>query len=80
MQNISISINDAVLGRLDKIAETEQRSRASVLDDALRQYFARYDWEIEAIKEGIRDADAGNVVPHEQVMADIEAIIEARRK
>ncbi|WP_300542217.1 CopG family ribbon-helix-helix protein [Maricaulis sp.] len=80
MKNISIRIDDAALGKLDDLAKTQDRSRNWVVKEALQQYFDRQDWILEAIEDGIRDADAGNVVPHEQVMAEVNAIIEAARK
>ena len=32
------------------------------------------------IKDGIRDADAGRTVPHDQVVAEVDALIETARK
>ena len=40
-------------------------------------------WEcdiIEGIKRGIADAVAGHLVPHEEAMAEIDALIEAEHK
>jgi predicted transcriptional regulator len=35
---------------------------------------------IEGIKRGIADAVAGHLVPHEEAMAEIDALIEAEHK
>lgn len=80
MKNISIRIDEDAVGKLDELAASQDRSRNWVVKEALQQYFDHQDWMVEAIKEGIRDADAGNLAPHDQVMARARARIEARRK
>jgi len=80
MRNISIRINDETREKLDQLAAGKDRSRNWVVKEALEQYIHHQDWIIEAIKEGEKDADAGNLIPHEEVMSSIEAIIETARQ
>lgn len=80
MKNISIRIDSAAIDKLDTLARAQDRSRNWIVKEALQQYFDHQDWMVEAIKEGIRDADAGRTVPHDQVVAEVDALIETARK
>lgn len=80
MKNISIRIEAAAIDKLDTLARAQDRSRNWIVKEALQQYFDHQDWMIEAIKDGIRDADAGRTVPHDQVVAEVDALIETARK
>jgi predicted transcriptional regulator len=53
--------------RLDKLAKAVDRSRSWLTADALRTYVAAQQWQLAEIEEGLRDAEAGRVVPHEKV-------------
>ncbi|MEA1941262.1 MAG: CopG family ribbon-helix-helix protein [Pseudomonadota bacterium] len=80
MKNISIRIEAAAIDKLDTLARAQDRSRNWIVKEALQQYFDHQDWMIESIKDGIRDADAGRTVPHDQVVAEVDALIETARK
>ena len=80
MKNISIRIEAAAVDKLDTLARAQDRSRNWIVKEALQQYFDHQDWMVEAIKDGIRDADAGRTVPHDQVVAEVDALIETARK
>ena len=53
--------------RLDKLANVTSRTRSWLAADAVSAYVAQHDWQLAEIEEGIKDADAGRVVPHEDV-------------
>jgi predicted transcriptional regulator len=53
--------------RLDKLAKAVDRSRSWLTADVLRIYVAEQQWQLAEIEEGLRDAEAGRVVPHEKV-------------
>ena len=80
MKNISIRIEAAAVDKLDTLARAQDRSRNWIVKEALQQYFDHQDWMVEAIKDGIRDADAGRTVPHDQVVAEVDALLETARK
>jgi len=80
MKNISIRIDAEAIDKLDTLARAQDRSRNWIVKEALQQYFDHQDWMVEAIKDGIRDADAGRTVPHDQVVAEVDALIETARK
>jgi RHH-type transcriptional regulator, rel operon repressor / antitoxin RelB len=64
---ITIRIPQKMQDRLDRLAETTRRSRNFHATEAIAEYVAQNEWQIERIKEGIRDADAGRTVPHTRV-------------
>jgi predicted transcriptional regulator len=79
MRNVSIRLDDATREKLDALAQSQDRSRSWVVNDAIQQYFEHQDWIIEAIKVGIADADAGNLIEHDELMAELKAVIEVAR-
>lgn len=64
---ITIRIPQQMQDRLDRLAETTRRSRNFHATEALAEYIALNEWQIERIKEGLRDADAGRTVGHTKV-------------
>ncbi len=66
---------------LDQLAEATGRSRNYHLNAALKAYLAEQEWQIARIREGLADADAGRLTPHEDVMAEGRRLIaEARSR
>jgi predicted transcriptional regulator len=79
MRNMSIRLDDITREKLDALAQSQDRSRSWVVNDAIQAYFEHQDWIVEAIKVGIADAEAGRLVPHEEVMAELNDLIETAR-
>ena len=53
--------------RIDQLAKASDRSRSWLAADALRHYVEDQQWQLAEIDAGLQDADAGRVVPHEEV-------------
>ena len=53
--------------RLDLLAKSQRRSRSFVAAEAIREYVALNEWQIEEIKKGIEEADRGEFASDEQV-------------
>jgi len=53
--------------RLDRLAKATTRSRSYLAADAITGYLRSQEWQIERIRDGLADAKAGRVVPHEEV-------------
>ncbi len=70
---LTIEVPVAVEERLEKVAQASSQSKRSVIQAALIAFLDLYDWQIEAIRAGIADADAGRVVDHEPVAAWLES-------
>ena len=80
---ISLRVPADLIETLDKIAAALERSRSWVMLRALRQYIADEGQEVLDVQEGIAEAERGETVPIEDVLAEMDAIIaraEAKRK
>ena len=80
---ISLRVPADLIETLDKIAAALERSRSWVMLRALRQYIADEGQEVLDVQEGIAEAERGEMVPIEDVLAEMDAIIaraEAKRK
>ena len=73
--SISLRIPVDVLQKLDRIAAAVERPRSWVCLRALRQYLADEGAEILDVQEGIEQADRGELVPFDEVMAGLAEII-----
>lgn len=76
---ISARIDADLLAKLDRIAAFNERSRAWVISRLLDSAATKELEFVEFIQVGLDDIAAGRVVPHEQVVAEIEARIAGRK-
>lgn len=60
---------------LDLLAREMDRPRAHLAARAIAEYVQRNAWQIAAIKEGIRQLDAGQSYDYDDVMAELDSII-----
>jgi len=80
---VSIRVPADLIEKLDKIAAALERSRSWVMLRALRQYVADEGQEVLDVQEGIAEAERGEMIPIEDVLAEMDEIIakaEARHK
>jgi len=52
---------------LDTIAEVADRDRSYVLNEAIDAYLDAHQWQIEHIKKGLRQAEAGQFATEKEV-------------
>jgi predicted transcriptional regulator len=71
---LPVELNEQVTA----IAETFDRPKSWVIEQAIKDFVAVQNWQLAAIDEGIRAADAGRSVPHEDVAAWVESWSEKR--
>lgn len=77
--NISLSIDDAMVRRIDDIAKAMNRSRSFVALQAMEQYVSYQEWFIASVEEAMAEADAGGTfVSHAEVLAEAEARMKHR--
>ncbi len=70
---LTIEVPVAVKERLEEMARASSRSKRSLIQGALIAFLDLYDWQVEAIRQGVADADAGRVINHEAVAAWLES-------
>lgn len=78
---ITVRVPVEIKAKLDRLAEETKRSRSFLAAEALDIY-TRHELEIvEGILRGIADFEAGRFYTHEQVSAEMRAIVaKAKRK
>ena len=73
---LSLRLDETTVDKLDSIARALDRSRSWVIGDAIRLYLETEGKDIEAILEGIAEADRGEFATE----AKLEAIFGKYRK
>jgi predicted transcriptional regulator len=79
MKPVSFRTPSPKLKKIDALAHAQQRDRTFILNEAIDHYLAMQEYHASLIQEGLRDADAGRVVSHEDVGRELAAH-RARRK
>jgi predicted transcriptional regulator len=71
MEKVSVSFRtDAKkVKQLDILARRQRRDRTQLIDEAIESYLEIQRWQMEEIKAGIREADAGKFASDEEVRA-----------
>lgn len=64
---ISTRIDSNLLKKLDKLSKATKRSKSYLAAEAIAHYIDEQSWQIEAIKEGINEADKGNFATDKEV-------------
>jgi predicted transcriptional regulator len=73
---LTVDLPDEVKDRLDRLAERTRRNRSLIAGEAIADYVRRELAIIDDIEEARAEVRAGRIVPHDQVMDEIRAIIE----
>ena len=69
---VTLRLNAATRKRLDRLAKATDRSRAALAAEAIRQFVEINEWQIAAIREGVREADRGQFIDHARLKAKWE--------
>jgi predicted transcriptional regulator len=65
---VSVRLPGTMNDQIAELAVALDRPKSWVIEQAVRDYIAVQQWQLAAIDEGIRAADAGEVVAHEDVV------------
>lgn len=66
---ISARVSPELAKRLAALADFTQRSKSYLAAQAIEEFVNVQEWQVEAIREGIKAASKGETVSHEQAMA-----------
>jgi predicted transcriptional regulator len=69
MMSMEIRLEDDLDKRLGSVASALDQPKAWAIEQAVRDFVETQEWQIAAIKEGMRDADAGRTIDHADVAA-----------
>jgi len=70
---MTVRLNPAVKKQLERLARTTGRTKSYLAAEAIKAYLENEAWQIAAIEEGIKSADAGQFVEHAKVKAWLES-------
>lgn len=71
--SVTIDLDTDLDDEVGAIAAVLDRPKSWVVEQALRDFVAVQRWQLAAIDEGIRQADAGQLIPHEDVVARVRS-------
>jgi predicted transcriptional regulator len=66
---VSVRLAPELNKQVTDIAHALDRPKSWVIEQAIKDFVAVQAWHLAAIEEGVRDADAGRVVLHDDVAA-----------
>jgi predicted transcriptional regulator len=68
-QTVSFRLASEKVSALDALADSLDRDRTYLLGEAVQAYLETQQWQLEQIRAGIAEADAGKVIEHRKVNA-----------
>ena len=66
-QTVSFRLDTEKVEALDDLAKALDRDRTYLLNEAVEAYLDVQQWQLEHIRAGIRQADAGKLIEHAQI-------------
>lgn len=66
-EQFSLRLPKGTKDRLQKLADATGRTKAFLAQDAIERYLELESWQIQAIQEGVKAVDDGNVVSYEDI-------------
>ena len=76
VKTVSFRTDSRKVEALDALASVYDRDRSYLLNEAVDNYLDLQQYHIELIEEGVRQADAGELVDH----SDVEKIVAKLRR
>ena len=73
---ISVRADESLVADLDQLADALDRNRNWVINEAIANYVELQRWQLQQIQKGVADSDAGRTVPHKQVRARMERLMQ----
>ncbi len=68
-ENITFRLDRDRRVALDAIAAGLDRDRSYIINEAINLYLEVYHWQVDEIKQGIAEADAGDFATEDEVQA-----------
>jgi predicted transcriptional regulator len=68
-QTVSFRLESDKVAALDALADSLDRDRTYLLSQAVQAYLDLQQWQLNEIRAGLADADAGRVVDHSKIRA-----------
>lgn len=65
---ITIRLDDKLKIRLEKLSDATHRSKSFLAVEAIAEYLKVQEWQIKEIKNGLAEANAGQMIEHENIV------------
>ncbi|MBI5604138.1 MAG: ribbon-helix-helix protein, CopG family [Deltaproteobacteria bacterium] len=69
---ISVRMPERLAERLENLAKATDRSKSYLASMAIEEFIAVQEWQVQAIREGIAEAEAGKLVGHEKALKELK--------
>jgi predicted transcriptional regulator len=80
MKTVTFEAPEESITTIDEIAVNLEADRETVLREALAMYLADYEHLKSELAEGIRQADAGETISHEEMLERFESMKAAAKE
>lgn len=64
---LTLRLDSTIKKKLDKLAKATERSRSFLAAEAIREFVALNEWQIEETKKAVSQADAGDFATDHEV-------------
>lgn len=68
---VSVRVSEELAKELNHLAKATDRSKSYLAAQAIEEFIAVQEWQVEAIQEGIAAAERGELVGHEKAVAEL---------
>jgi len=65
---ITVRLDDKLKARLEKLADATHRSKSFLAMEAITEYLKIQEWQVKEIKNGLAEADTGQLIEHENIV------------
>lgn len=69
LEVMTIRVDQKTKRRLEKLADATERTKSFLAAEAIRSYLDLNEWQIQEIRAGVREADAGDFAADAEVEA-----------
>ena len=77
---ITIRTSRKIISDLGKLAESMDRPRNWVVEEAIQSYLHTQSWQVEGIQEALGFLDRGEGIRHEDVVSELDRLITSHEK
>lgn len=71
---VSFHTSPEIKARLDRLAAATRRSKSFLANEAVERYLSEEEAFIAAVEEGTTQANAGEVIPHEEAATYLRSV------
>ena len=76
---LTLRLDAKLKNKLDRLSKSMNRSRSFVAAQAIQEYVSVNEWQINEIKKGLAEADAGDFASEEEMQQTIRRLTRRAR-